>query len=236
MSDHWLIPPRPRSGVVPPRGAPPHLATLFERFTAYLVVERQCRPGTVATYRWCFADFLRFAEGTPRTPVAVARFTADLVRAYRYHLAERGLGATTVRLRLAVLAGFARWAVRSGKLVANPVESLVRPPRRTTLPTTLRWDAVQELLNRCRTRRDRAIVALLAYGGLRRSEVVAFDVADFDPGFGLRRVHGKRAHDAAAPLPGSARAMVSDYLRADRPDAATSERCSSSIIRPSQAS
>jgi site-specific recombinase XerC len=123
MPDHWLIPPSTRSRALPRRGAPPHLATLLEAFAAYLAVERQCRPGTVTTYRWCFADFLRFAEGNPRAPVAISRFTADLVRAYEYHLAEHGLGATTIRLRPAVLASFARWAVRSGKLLANPVES-----------------------------------------------------------------------------------------------------------------
>jgi site-specific recombinase XerD len=223
MSDHWLIPPRPRSRAVPRRGAPPHLATLFEGFTAYLAVERHCRPGTVATYRWCFADFLRFVEGSPRRPLAISRFTSDAVRAYQYHLAERGLGATTIRLRLAVLASFARWAVRRGKLLANPVEALARPPKRTTLPATLRWGAVPELLDRCRTPRDRALVALLAYGGLRRSEVVTLDIADFDPGFGLRRVHGKGDHDAAVPLPASARTIVSDYLRSDRPDAAGSD-------------
>lgn len=223
MPDHWLIQPRTRSRVAPRRGAPPHLATLFEGFAAYLAVERQCRPGTVTTYRWCLADFLRFAEGNPRTPVAVSRFTADLVRTYQYHLAERGLGGATVRLRLAVLASFARWMVRSGKLPANPLESLVLPPKRTTLPATLRWDAVQELLDRCRTRRDRAIVALLAYGGLRRSEIVTLDIADFDPGFGLRRVHGKGGQDAAVVLPASARTIVSDYLRSDRPDAGASE-------------
>jgi integrase/recombinase XerC len=149
--------------------------------------------------------------------------TADLVRAYQYHLAERGLSSTTVRLRIAILASFARWAVRRSKLPANPVESLVRPPRRSTLPATIRWDAVQELLDCCRTRRDRAIVALLAYGGLRRSEVVTLDVADFDPGFGLRRVRGKGGHDAAVPLPASARAIVSDYLRTDRSGANPSE-------------
>jgi len=68
MPDHWLIPPRTRSRGIPRRGAPPHLATLFEGFTAYLTVERQCRPGTLATYRWCFADFLHLAEGNPRSP------------------------------------------------------------------------------------------------------------------------------------------------------------------------
>lgn len=222
MSDHWLIPPRTCSRAVPRRGTP-HLATLLEGFTAYLAVECQCRPGTITTYRSCFADFLRFAEGSPTTPLAISRFTPDLVRAYQYHLAERGLCGTTVRLRLAALASFARWAVRSGKVLANPVESLVRPPTRAKLPTTLRWDAVQELLDRCRTRRDRAIVALMAYGGLRRSEIVALDIADFGPGFGLRRVHGKGGQDAAVPLPTSARSIVSDYLRSDRPDAAMSE-------------
>jgi len=191
MSDPWLIPPRTRSRVVARRGTP-HLATLFEGFTAYLAVERQCRPGTIATYRSCFADFLRLAEGNPSTAVPIFRFTADLVRAYQYHLAERGLSATTVRLRVAVLASLARWAVRRGKLLANPVASLVRPRTPAKLPTTLRWDAVPELLDRCGIRRDRAIVALMAYGGLRRSEVVTLDIADFDPGFGLRRVHAPR--------------------------------------------
>jgi site-specific recombinase XerD len=222
MFDYWLIPPRTRSRAVP-RRATPHLATLFEGFTAYLAVERQCRSGTTATYRSCFSDFLCFAEGNPRRPLAISRFTLDLVRAYQYHLAERGLSATTVRIRLAVLASFARWAVRGGKVLTNPVEPLVRPPKRTKLPSTPRWDAVQEVLSLCRTRRDRAIVALMAYGGLRRSEVVALDIGDVDPGFGLRRVRGKGGQDTAVPLPKSARSIVSGYLTADRPDAAASE-------------
>lgn len=110
----------------------------------------------------------------------------------------------------------------SGKIPTNPVESLVRPPKRSKLPSTLRWDAIHALLGLCRTRRDKAIVALLAYGGLRRSEVVALDIGDFDPGFGLRRVRGKGGQEAAVPLPTPARAIVSDYLSSDRPDAAAS--------------
>jgi site-specific recombinase XerC len=234
MSDHWLIPPRTRSRAVPRPGGPPHLATLFEGFTAFLVVERQHRPGTLATYRWYFADFLRFAEGNPRTPVVISRFTADLIRAYQYHLAERGLCGATIRLRLATLASVAWWAVQNGKLLANPVASLVRPPTRVTLPTTLRRDAVQELLDRCRTRPDRAIVAVLAYGGLRRSEAVALDIADFEPRFGLRRVRGKAGQDAAVPLPASARSIVSDYLSPIALTRPPPSRCSSSAIPPSR--
>lgn len=48
--------------------------------------------------------------------------------------------------------------------LATQMASFVRSPTRTTLPTTLRWDAVQELLDLCRTQRDHAIVAVSAYG------------------------------------------------------------------------
>jgi len=80
MSDHWLIPPGTRSRAVPRRGAPLHLATLFEGFTADLAVERHCRPGTLATYRWCFAEFLPSAEDNPRRPLVISRFTIDVLR------------------------------------------------------------------------------------------------------------------------------------------------------------
>jgi len=187
------------------------------------MVERQCRPGTLAIYRWCFADFLHFAEGNPRTPIAISRFTTDRLRAYQYHLAERGLGGATV--------GFdspcspASPGGRCEAASSSPIRwsRWYGPRSGPPLPTTLRWGAVQELPDSCRTRRDRAIVALLAYGGLRRSEIVTLDIADFDPGFGLPKVHGKGGHDAAVPLPAAARAIVGDYLRADRPDAAASE-------------
>ena len=49
--------------------------------------------------------------------------------------------------------------------------------------------------------RDRAVVALLGYGGLRRSEVVALDIGDYDSKLGLRRVKGKGEQEAAVALP-----------------------------------
>src|SRR5438034_612787 len=61
------------------------------------------------------------------------------------------------------------------------------------------------------------MLALLAYGGLRRSEVVSLDVGDFLPEFGLRRVLGKGGHEAAVPLPKAARAILTEYLAKERP-------------------
>ena len=56
----------------------------------------------------------------------------------------------------------------------------------------------------------------MAYVGLRRSEVVALDVGDYAPTFGLRRVRAKGGHEAAVPLPEVARTIVSDYIAKER--------------------
>jgi site-specific recombinase XerD len=72
-------------------------------------------------------------------------------------------------------------------------------------------------MRQCSRLRDRALVALMTYGGLRRSEIASLNVEDYVPDFGLRRVLGKGGHEAVVPLPEVARAMVSDYLAKERP-------------------
>src|SRR5437867_13412998 len=84
------------------------------------------------------------------------------------------------------------------------------------LPRVPRWETVQRRLAESCDQRERAIVALMAYGGLRRSEVVALDVGDYAPEFGLRRVRGNGGHEAAVPLPEMAKVIVSEYLAKER--------------------
>jgi site-specific recombinase XerD len=71
------------------------------------------------------------------------------------------------------------------------------------------------LLRQCGLR-ERAILALMAYGGLRRGEVAALDVGDVAPDFGLRRVMGKGGHEVPVALPAPARAILRDYMVTER--------------------
>jgi integrase/recombinase XerC len=197
------------------------LSALFEEFLAYLRVEREAAHRTVQTYRWCFGDFMQFSRKKLGGTVLIGDFTAELCRMYHYDLAARGLQTNSIRVRLATLGSFGKWAVRHDRLPRNPLDQLTRPRRKSRLPAVPRWEAVEGLLNRCVRLRDRAILALLAYGGLRRSEVVSLDVSDYLPDFGLRRVRGKGGHEAAVPLPEVARAILSGYLAKERSGAPT---------------
>ena len=60
----------------------------------------------------------------------------------------------------------------------------------------------------------------MAHGGLRRGEVVALDVGDVAPDFGLRRVKGKGGHEVPVVLPAATRAILREYLATERAGAA----------------
>ncbi len=62
--------------------------------------------------------------------------------------------------------------------------------------------------------RDAALLAILLGSGLRRSEVVALDLADFDPTAGALKVRGgKGGKDRTVYLPSSAKRVVADWLK-----------------------
>ena len=100
----------------------------------------------------------------------INHFTAELCRAYQYDLSRRGLSTSTIRLRLATLGSFGKWAVRREQLDKNPLDLLTRPQRKARVPRVPRWATIEQIIEQAVDRREKALRALMAYGGLRRSE------------------------------------------------------------------
>lgn len=82
---------------------------------------------------------------------------------------------------------------------------------------------MERLLEQCTDPREKALLALMCYGGLRRSEIVALDVGDVAPGLGLRRVQSKGGTEVAVPLPAVAQKILGDYMAMVRMKAAAIE-------------
>ena len=195
------------------------LSALFEEFLQFLRVEKEAATRSIGTYRWCFGDFEEFARGKVGGTVLISHFTTELCRAYQYDLSARGLATSTIRLRLATLGSFGKWAVRRERLDKNPLDFLTRPQRKERVPRVPRWATIERLVEQATDRREQAILALLAYGGLRRSEVVSLNVGDFAGDFGLTRLKGKGGDESGVPLPKVALAILTDYVRHERAEA-----------------
>ena len=143
---------------------------------------------TERTRRAYYSDLCEFF-GTERITAQLVqsiRFT-DII-AYRNDLAQIGRKRATINRKLASLKAFFRMMVGAGVIDKNPADStLVRGFRldETVTGKAIQQAALQKILTavskeendltRCR---DLAIVHLLTYGGLRRSEVANIDWQD----------------------------------------------------------
>jgi integrase len=142
------------------------------------------------------------------------------------------VSARTLRRRLSSVSGFYAFLQARGDVSVNPVPRglptrrerqrpgqgvpLVRTPR--TLPQILGPAEVDALNAALRTHRDRAMVAAMVLGGLRRCEVLGLRVGDLR--FGERRVfvaEGKGGHQRLIPVSARFFTEVSAYLDAERP-------------------
>jgi integrase/recombinase XerD len=213
---------------------------------AYLeFVAARCRPNTVLATAFDLKVFFAVVAKRPAevTPADVLGFMtaqragADTATAVALVDGGGGVSARTVRRRLSTVSGLFAFLVARGEVAVNPVPRSL-PTRREfsrprqgvpllrsarTLPRILSPDQVDALISALRTHRDRAMVAAMVLGGLRRCEVLGLRMQDLR--FGERRVfvaEGKGGHQRLIPVSGRFFSTVKDYLDVERPaDAAT---------------
>jgi site-specific recombinase XerD len=219
-------------GVVVRLGVP-----LLDEYLEFLA--GRCRPNTVRAVAYDLKVFFTVVAKSPRRvrPADVLAFmtaqrTGGEGRLQVAGEGEGGVSARTLRRRLSSVSGFYAFLQARGDVSVNPVPRglptrrerqrpgqgvpLVRTPR--TLPQILGPAEVDALNAALRTHRDRAMVAAMVLGGLRRCEVLGLRVGDLR--FGERRVfvaEGKGGHQRLIPVSARFFTEVSAYLDAERP-------------------
>jgi site-specific recombinase XerD len=240
LLDSCLIRSRGRAGQVVVRVGEP----LVDGYLAFL--EGRCRPNTVLAA----AYDLRVFFGVVDKPAGQVR-AADVlgfITAQRTGRSEQGglqpvdvtpdaVAMSTVARRLSIISGFFSYLLARGDIDANPVPRglptrrerqrpgqgvpLTRRVRR--LPRILTPEEVDLLTGALRTHRDRAMVAAMVLGGLRRCEVLGLRTEDLR--VAERRVfiaEGKGGHQRLVPVSSRFFTALAAYLEVERPaDAAT---------------
>jgi site-specific recombinase XerD len=218
---------------------------LVDRYLEF--VGGRARPNTLRAVAFDLKTFFTVVGKDPRavTPADVFEFLAQQ-RGDRtvVRLADResGLSARTIARRLSSVSGFYAYAIVRGDagVSRNPVPRglstrreggtrksrlapLVRVPR--TLPTILSPVEADQLVAALRTHRDRAMVAAMLFGGLRRCEVLGLRFADIQ--VADRRVfivEGKGGHHRVVPVANRFFDALGEYLHDERPAASSTDR------------
>jgi len=196
------------------------LSSLHHEFLRHCEIEKRLAAQTITAYRSDFAQFLAYlldGRAGPARQDTVRAFTTAGLRDYQRHMARQGWRTNTLRRRLVELGCFGAWLVDRGYLQRNPVRALSVPKRERHLPQVLEWHQVEAAVAGEPNPRDRAILALLAFAGLRRGEVMAASVGDYSRGSRSLRVRGKGHKDRVVPLHGVAIGALDTYLASRDP-------------------
>ena len=179
-------------------------------------------PSTRRAYETAVRDFVRFT-GIVR-PEEFRTVTRAHIIAWRDALAERGLGGSTIRHRLASLASLFEYLCDKNAVTHNPVKGVERPRTESGEGKTpaLGVHQARKLLDAppdetIKSKRDRAILSTLLFHALRREELCKLRVKDFRharKGVPHLKVSGKGGKTRYLPLHPGTNALIHDYLDA----------------------
>jgi site-specific recombinase XerD len=179
-------------------------------FLDYLASYRGYSPHTVEAYARDlrgFRGFLAARRAAVETPDLVQR---QMV--VRYALSLRGAAPLTVRRKLASISSFFGFLEVTGQVVRNPARGTPLPKVAQSLPECLTDEQARRLLQAAHTPWHRALVALLLFAGLRRSEAAAITLSDVDLNQAQLVVRGKGAKHRTVALAPPVVQAIRDYL------------------------
>lgn len=186
----------------------PQIAATLGSYEEHLASTKM-RPRTIDTYLRELRYYIRFLGEEP----TIAQMTQQTIT--RYHIRRRDLAAGTIRKGLCVLRSYAQWCIQEGLRADDPTAKIARPRRNDPLPRALTTSELRRLeaaldapiegdakVQRVR-RRDRLIILLMLYTGLRLAEVAGLKWSDIDLEAGtliVRKAIAKGGRERMVPL------------------------------------
>jgi site-specific recombinase XerD len=187
-------------------------------FLRFCRSERRLAAMTCSAYERDVSACLGYLKGQGIDDLAEVRVTH--LRAFLAAEQKRRPAVSSQARTTAALKCFFRFLVEEERIVRDPALPLRTPKKREALPDTLTMGELERLLAQPgrddlwerhfagKPERDRLLLALMAYGGLRRGELVGLDWDDIDLSRRLLRIRKAKGgqqrtipiHPALAPL------------------------------------
>jgi integrase/recombinase XerD len=201
--------PEIRTDVAVQLATSPAILDTLESYASHLA-GRKLRDRTVDTYAHGVRQFAAFL-GDEST---VASITNESIG--RYQLSRRSLAAATLGKDISAIRSYTRWCLRARLRADDPTLELEFPKRRRRLPRPLKHEelnVLEQILARPSPvldvrmkriwERNRRLVIVLLYTGLRRTEVAGLvwdDVYLADAHLLVRTETAKGGHERIVPL------------------------------------
>ncbi len=190
-------------------------------FISYLKIERNYAINTQQAYERDLNQLIIFLNSQKISNWP--QLTSEVLNLFIMQLRHKNLSSRSIRRYLSSVRGLLTYLVNQGQLKHNCAAQLSTPKITQTLPETLNYEQLLQLLKPQGgarfERRDVAIIEVIYSCGLRVSELVNLNVDDVDLSQGFLTVMGKGGKTRHTPLGTSAQEAINQYVLERHSDA-----------------
>lgn len=186
------------------------LEELFEEYLFYLTM-RNYSERTISSYRSDFRKFLQYLKER-KTPPELDKMQPRIMRQYGMWLKKQGYPPNTIGRKINSLRSFFNYLVYEEYIDVSPMTRVKAPKREKRVPDYFTEEEINQFLSVVDKPKDKAVLYLFAYTGLRRGELIALDNKDVDLENGLIVVHGKGKKDRVIPMAPKLKEVLLEYV------------------------
>lgn len=184
-------------------------------------IERIACPSTIYDYNKELIRFFDFLSS--RNILNINLISTRTVRQYFYYAKEkRGLGSSTISKIIAIVKSFFNYLEEEDITVKNPTRKIKVPKKINNIPSVMSKYEVDSVIrsvdfapSRCRKNavRDKLVLSLLYYTGIRRNELLNLNWTDLNLSKSTMIImSGKGGKDRLIPLHKAVTKLLDKYL------------------------
>jgi integrase/recombinase XerC len=189
-----------------------------ESFLQYLLIEKRYSKHTVRSYLNDLDQFYSYLSSNELSDDVVSVTSHD-IRGWIVSMLDKNYSTVSVHRKISCLRVFYRYLRKEGVLKKDPLEKVVLPKRKKTLPVFVNEESLTNLLdnysfgNELAGIRNRTIIEMLYITGMRRSELIGLHNSDVDLREGHVKVTGKRNKQRIIPLIRTSIPRLEEYIK-----------------------
>lgn len=170
----------------------------IEDFISYLLFEKKYSENTIKSYERDLKKFQKYFDNKN-----IKTINKKDIQNYIEHLSKE-LEEKSVSRNISTLKSFYKYQKITKEIDKNPMETIINPKLKKTLPKVLSEEEINKLLdinlNNDFDYRNKAMLELMYSSGLRVSELINLKVNDIDLNNEVVRIFGKGSKERIVPL------------------------------------
>ncbi len=189
-----------------------------ESFLQFLQTEKRYSLHTIRSYQNDLNQFFSFLSQKDISSDP-EQISSHQIRAWIVSLMDNGVTSVSVHRKISCLRGFFHYMRKEGIVTKDPLEKIILPKRKKTLPVFVGEEALDTLLDSnnfgddFKGIRNRTIIEMLYFTGMRRSELTGLRMMDVNLADATVKVTGKRNKQRIIPMAKPFIVRLEEYIR-----------------------